>query len=155
MKTIFLSIQEQLASISELKYIDKNWGQLTYEQPPVRFPCVLLDIHSVEYSQLGMLAQQASANIELTVAVLHEATSSHKSNRKQQAYDMMELMDTIHQTLHGWATTDFAPLIRTATQKIEASKGCQIYTMNYKTVWRELKRQNITEIIAEPKITKK
>ncbi|MGI6290828.1 MAG: hypothetical protein ACOXZH_00145 [Bacteroidales bacterium] len=67
---------------------------------------------------------------------------------------MMELMDTIHQTLHGWATTDFAPLIRTATQKIEASKGCQIYTMNYKTVWRELKRQNITEIIAEPKIKK-
>lgn len=59
MKNIFLDIQNKLSNITELKYIDKNWGQLLYEQPPVKFPCALLDIANVNYTQLGQLAQTA------------------------------------------------------------------------------------------------
>ena len=47
-KTILLAVQQRLAErVPELAYIDKNWGQLDYEAPPVKWPCALLDkIHS-------------------------------------------------------------------------------------------------------------
>ena len=44
-KTILLAVQQRLAErVPELAYIDKNWGQLDYEAPPVKWPCALLDI---------------------------------------------------------------------------------------------------------------
>ena len=44
-KTILLAVQQRLAErVPELAYIDKNWGQLDYEAPPVKWPCALLDL---------------------------------------------------------------------------------------------------------------
>ena len=51
MKQIFLSIQNRLAEIEELSYIDKDWGQLQYEQPPVQWPCALIDVANIDYTQ--------------------------------------------------------------------------------------------------------
>lgn len=45
MKDIILAIQEKLNSqVADLKYIDKDWGQLDYDQPPVKYPFCLIDI---------------------------------------------------------------------------------------------------------------
>ena len=53
-KTILLAVQQRLAErVPELAYIDKNWGQLDYEAPPVKWPCALLDIDEVPFSQIG------------------------------------------------------------------------------------------------------
>ena len=136
-----------------MKYIDKNWGQLLYEQPPVKFPCALLDIANVNYTQLGQLAQAAMGDIEITVANLQLSPSSHKSLQRDNAYAIMDIMDKIHQDLHGWATSNFIPLIRTNLQKVEVSKSYEIYQMTYKTSWRVYKQKNTIEVQAAPNIT--
>ena len=40
------SIKTKISEISEIKYIDENWGQLDYysAHPPVQWPCCLIDI---------------------------------------------------------------------------------------------------------------
>ena len=49
-KTILLAVQQRLADqVPELAYIDKNWGQLDYEAPPVKWPCALLDIDEITH----------------------------------------------------------------------------------------------------------
>ena len=53
MKHIFLQIQEKLGEVSALKYIDKDWNQLKFEQPPVKWPCALIDVKNINYSQMG------------------------------------------------------------------------------------------------------
>lgn len=62
-------------------------------------------------------------------------------------------MDKIHQDLHGWATSNFIPLIRTNLQKVEVSKSYEIYQMTYKTSWRVYKQKNTIEVQAAPNIT--
>lgn len=153
MKNIFLDIQNKLSNITELKYIDKNWGQLLYEQPPVKFPCALLDIANVNYTQLGQLAQTAMGDIEITVANLQLSPSSHKSLQRNNAYAIMDIMDKIHQDLHGWATANFIPLIRTNLQKVEVSKSYEIYKITYNTSWRVYKQQNTVEVQTNPVVS--
>ena len=53
MKEIIQAIQQELAaSVPGLRYIDRDWEQLRYEQPPVKFPCALIEIKSIEYSEI-------------------------------------------------------------------------------------------------------
>jgi hypothetical protein len=152
MKEIFLEIQEKLSEISELKYIDKNWGQLLYEQPPVKFPCALLDIEKVDYTQLGMLAQTANGKIEITVANFRLVPSSQQSPRKEEAYAILEIIEKIHQLLHGWSADYFQPLIRVNLQKLDATYCYEIYKISYQTAWRVMKEKNTVPVMATLKI---
>ena len=153
MKHIFLSLQEKLAEIKELKHIDKNWEQLKYDQPPVKFPCALLDISSVNYSQLGNLAQTANGIIEITVANLQLTPSSEKAPRKENAYTVFEIIEKIHQLLHGWSNGEFQPLIRINLQKLDATKAYEIYKVSYQTAWRVHKETDMTPVQVTPVIT--
>ena len=66
---ILLSVQTQLgARVPELAYIDKDWGQLSYEVPSVKWPCALLDVENVNYTQEGGGRQMADTQLTITVA---------------------------------------------------------------------------------------
>jgi len=155
MKNIFLSIQEKLSEIPELKHIDKNWGQLLHEQPPVKFPCALLDITSVNYSQLGNLAQTANGVFEITIADLRLTQSSGKAPRKQNAYSVFDIAESIHQLLHGYTNGEFQPLIRVSLQKLEATSGREVYKASYQTAWRVLKETQLKPKKVKLKVTRK
>ncbi|MCL2291214.1 MAG: hypothetical protein FWC34_11040 [Bacteroidetes bacterium] len=152
MKDIFLSIQGELSKIPELKHIDKNWGQLLYEQPPVKFPCALLDIAEVDYGQLGMLAQDADGAIEITIANAKNTRSSHKAPRKEDSYAIFDIVNKIHDSLHGYTNGELQPLIRVKLKKIDAAAGYEIYRVVYVSGWREHKKTNTIPVQVTPKI---
>jgi hypothetical protein len=153
MKNIFLSIQEKLSEVTELKHTDKNWGQLLYEQPPVKFPCALLDITGVNYSQLGNLAQTANGVVEITIANLRLTHSSGKAPKKQESYTVFEIIEKIHQLLHGWTDEKFSPLIRVNLQKLDAAYCYEIYKVSYQTTWRVFKEYDQVPVQVTPKIS--
>lgn len=137
MKHILLSIQDQLqAAVPALKYIDKNWGQLNYDQPPVQWPCALVDIESVNYSQMGKGYQKAEADIVITVGNVNHVRSSALAACKTDSYETIELLDNIHQVLQLYTDGQhFQPLQRTNLRKVFSDKGAEIYTMTYKTAF--------------------
>jgi hypothetical protein len=153
MKNIFLGIQAKLAELPELKYIDKNWGQLLYELPPVKFPCALLDINAVDYSQLGALAQNAAAVVEITIANFRMVSSSAKAPNKEEAYTVFDIIERIHQLLHGFSTGEFSPLIRTGLKKLDTARTDEIYSVNYKTAWQIMKTPKFIPIQTTFKLT--
>jgi hypothetical protein len=153
MKEIFLDIQSKLSEIPDLKHIDKNWGQLLYKEPPVKFPCALLDVDNVDYTQLGMLAQTANATIGITVANYRLVNSSLHAPKKEEAYAILETIEKIHQLLHGWSNGSFQPLIRINLQKMDDAFCYEVYKVSYKTAWRVMKETNTQPVIVtEPKI---
>ena len=152
MKNIFLSIQKELEKITELKHIDKNWGQLLHEQPPVKFPCALLDIEKVDYSQLGNLAQTAEGIVEITIANFRLTNSSGKAPRKEDAYAVMEIIEKIHQLLHGWSNGEFQRLIRINVQKLDASYAYEVYKISFQTAWTIYKETNRIPLPKKPKV---
>ncbi len=145
MKQIFLDIQTKLSGITELKHIDKNWGQLQYEQPPVKFPCALLDIANVNYSQMGKLAQLAEGDIEITVANLRLTNTSYRNPNRDDAYAVFDIMDDIHQLLQGWSNNGtIGRLVRTNLKKIATDKDFEIYSLTYRTTWKVFKEETGT-----------
>ena len=54
MKEVFKDIQQRLQTIPEFRYIGEDWGQLNFEQPPVDWPCALIDLGNVDFSSAGM-----------------------------------------------------------------------------------------------------
>ena len=152
MKSVFLAVQEKLGEVLGLQYIDKNWGQLLIEQPPVKFPCALLDISSVDYQQLGGLGQFAEGVLEITVCNYRMASSSARSAKKDEAYLVFDVIEAIHQKLQGWSNGEFQPLIRVGIRKLEAGASYEIYKVSFQTGWRVLKEDRMVELGVVPEV---
>ena len=134
MKNIFLSIQDRLSSISEIKHIDKDWGQLQYDQPPVKFPCVLIDMPNAVFTQRGRGEQMAQAEIAVTVANINNIRSAASAPNRENAYATIELMEAIHQKLQVYSDRNlYTPLMRTSLRKEVSTKDYEVYTMTYST----------------------
>lgn len=106
MKTILQNIQNKLSEVTELKYIDEDWGQLNMYQPPVKWPCCLIDISDVNYSNLGIdrsvvpqNRQLGKATVKLTLANLKLTNTSMQApqTQKNQAWFIWDLAQKIHQ----------------------------------------------------------
>lgn len=152
MKHFFLELQTKLAEVSNLRYIDKNWNQLNFEQPPVQFPCVLIDIINVDYTQMGKLHQNATAEIEITVCDQKLTNSSHRNPNREKAFSIFETLDNIHQTLQGYSPANVQPLFRTNLQKVDSNDKYECYRMTYRTGWKVEKLTDTTSAHVEPVI---
>ena len=136
-KTILLAVQQRLAErVPELAYIDKNWGQLDYEAPPVKWPCALLDIDEVPFSQIGGGGQIADGvTVEILAANLRLVSSSAAAPRKADAYLLIELLDKIHSALQRFTDGTFGPIFRTQIKKIAAVRAGECYKVLYQTAY--------------------
>ena len=153
MKHIFLQIQEKLGEVSALKYIDKDWNQLKFEQPPVKWPCALIDVTNISYSQMGQLWQMAEADVEITVANVRLVNSSQVHSSRADSYSVFDIMDGIHNKLHGWHGMGFSKLIRTNTAKVYTDRSSEVYTMTYHTSWRvEGTNRDIEKVQVTPRV---
>jgi hypothetical protein len=143
MKKIILAIQERLvAEVPELRYIDKNWGQLEYDQPPVQFPCALIDVDNINFSQLGQGWQQAEADIVITVCGLQLIRSSAQAPNHENSYEVLDILDKMFQKLQIWSNGKFTPLMRTNQRKAVSNSSYEVYTTSFKTAFTVEKQEN-------------
>lgn len=141
MKQIFLSIQNKLSEISTLKYIDKDWGQLQYDNPPVKSPCALIDLLNIDFKQEGLGHQQAEADIIITIANINTVRSSSLAPQRTSAYAIFDVMEQVHQALQLFSGNNrqFSPLMRTNIQKIPYDKDAEVYQLTYRTSFKTKK----------------
>ena len=139
MKQIFLNIQDRLADqVPALRYIDKNWNQLNMPQPPVQWPCCLIDLDNIEYSQTSGSDRLADATIRLTVADHHTVRSSAKAPSKNEAYDILDILEAVMEALEGYRVPDTTQaLTRTRLQKSFSDQSYDVYTLTLTTAWIE------------------
>lgn len=143
MKEILQTLQNRIAEIKEIRYIDENWGQLTYYESnmPVQFPCCLIDIGNIQYSNAGRDAKQqpqqrqiGRAGIRFTIADLKLTNTSLRApqGQKDNAWAIWELLEQLHKKLHYFSPkTNVSPLIRLSTQHIMRDDGVQEYEIVY------------------------
>lgn len=139
MKQIFLSIQSRLSSfVPSLQYIDKNWGQLNLPQPPVKWPCCLIDLDSIDYSMGTHRTRLAEASIILTIADHHAVRSSAQAPAKDNAYDILDIIQDIISALDGWRVPDTTQaLVRTRLSKAYSDQSYDVYSLTFSTAWIE------------------
>lgn len=149
MKQIFLTIQNKLAEITNLRYIDKDWGQLQYENPPVQWPCALVDVTNVDYTQQGRGTQLGNALICITIGNVNPVPSSGNAPNRADSYATIDLLNEIHQKLQLLSDgSTFQPLMRTNLLKAAANGSYEVYQMTYKTAFlvqkNETGKQQVT-----------
>lgn len=134
---------ELLTTVTELKYVDQDWGQLDeYSQnPPVKWPCALVDVSSANYSNIGTdrgmvpkNRQMAECTLEVTVANLKLSSSSGRAPQGQRTHaaNIKEIIEKVHQALHGVSTSPKAgALIRQRYIRQRRDDGIQQYSIIY------------------------
>lgn len=143
--TIIKDIQDMLeralcdshAASGKVKYIDKDWGQLSMEQPPVRWPCVLIDIEEVRIQPLKGGNEHHTATVALTVANKRTGSSSAHAPHalKEKSMETIDLTDDIHGLVQNFAAegAEYAPMQVVSFYRLNDTPGAEVYVMRYAT----------------------
>lgn len=143
MKQILQNIQTRLSEIEELKYIDEDWGQIDYYSPnmPVKWPCCLIDIQSGQFTNISKDfsknpkdRQRGSFAVKITLANLKLSNTSFRApqEQKDRAWAIFELMEKIHQKLHGFSPNEnCSNMLRLSFGRAQRDDGVQEYAVIY------------------------
>ncbi|EKB58394.1 hypothetical protein [Bergeyella zoohelcum] len=143
MKQILQNIQNRLAEITELRYIDEDWGQIDYYSPnmPVQWPCCLIDIQSGQFANISKDItkrpkdrQNGSFAVKITLANMKLTNTSYLApqGQKDNAWAIFELVEKIHQKLHGFSPREnCSKMLRTSFGRTQRDDGVQEYAIMY------------------------
>ena len=139
---ILTAIMDRLA-IKEpnLKYMDEDWGQLDYyqESPPVKFPCMLLELQQASWKNQSQKVQDGEILISIRVADLKLSNTSYRAPAGQlaKAAAIWLILENIHKALHGWrpvAYPEFGALTRVSSRKVKRDDGIREFEVIYSTL---------------------
>lgn len=135
---IIQDLQDMLSDrLSGARYIGKDWGQLAFEHPPVKWPCVLLDIEQVEPRPLNGRDEHDVTIVVLTVANQRIASGSSTSTQasKEKSAETLDLTDDVHLLVRNYAApgAEYNALQFLSFSKVYEYPGIEAYAMRYRT----------------------
>lgn len=143
MEDFLNEVQQKLKGCEALKAINEDWGQLdSYSpNPPTVFPCALIDITDLIFSNIGkdnsatpVNRQMAEGTITIIIANLKLSNTNERApkSQKENAWKIWKIIEDIHKLLHGWKPTSASgALMRTRLRRIRRDDGIQEYQVTY------------------------
>lgn len=137
MKEIIQQIIERLqTNITELRYVGEDWGQLEFEPLPVQFPCALIDLDGFSFQQMGQRAQTAEGDIYIRIADIATRISANApAQLQEQSYNYYDLIEKVHNVIHGLAGQTFQPLMQTSVKRVRRDSGTREYVLTFRTAF--------------------
>lgn len=134
MDTVFLEIVKRLEAIPELRYVSEDWGQLNFEQPPVNFPCALVDLGEIRYTQAGRNTQQAEATLNVTIADIRfdGITMALPKDKQGKAFEVFRIIESVNRQLHGYESEKHSRLVRQGIKKIIREDAVREFLITYR-----------------------
>ena len=131
MQSVINSIINHIrSSVPQIRYVSRNWNQLSYEQPPLLFPCALVDIESISLSEIKHGAHIANATISITVA----NSVLHRDNPKASD-DFLALVQQIVDSANLFSPPNAQPLIVSAISKAYSDRSYDVFSISLSTAW--------------------
>ena len=141
--TIIEDLQDMLSQELPKVFIDRDWGQLDMEQPPVGWPCILIDIEEVQPRPLTDGNERNKATVVMKVANKRTNSSSAHAPRvsKEKSMETLNLSDDIHGFVQGYAAdgAEYSKLQEVSFYKLENLPGIEGYAMRYTTSYSFIK----------------
>jgi hypothetical protein len=145
MKQLLTDIQNRLAAAIHddkklFAHVDLDWGQVDFysDMPPVKFPCALIDVQSVEYSNEGQLIQlgQATVQIRIVDMILSHTSAGAPAEQREKASRIFDTLRETHRLLHGWTgtPTSYGKLTRKTLARVRRRDGLHEYTLAFEVV---------------------
>lgn len=158
MKEILAKILQRLeAACPSLKYKDLDWGQMDYfeGQPPVKFPCAVVDMREATCADEGAGTQRCIASIDVRMFTLPLSNSNPKApvTQQAQALAIFDLHSEVHYALHGWCEAnqeEWGVLTRIAYRKVKRQDNVREYIMSYKVEYVDNSTSPSYDLIPAP-----
>ncbi len=137
------AIAEKLNTITELRYVGDDYGQLDYYEnhPPVSFPCVLIDTSEADYENIGQNRykkpqnrQNATCTLSLLIADIRltNSTITGRANIAVNPTPIKEIVQLVHNELHGWSpSAQSSRLQRIRQRRQKRNDGVIAYELYY------------------------
>lgn len=136
---IWIAIQNQLATVTALKFIDLDTGQLEYKEsdmrPSVLLPCALFDFVDDKLESLSYGAQEGEAILEVRIGVdpYTHATQYFTDTQKANALQFFEIENLVNLALHGWCNSQyFSPLQRISMHTEKRNDKLRVRVLRYR-----------------------
>jgi hypothetical protein len=147
MKQLITDVLTRLADTGKLQYIDSDNGQLDVPQPPVKYPCALVDITGSQPSDAGGGRQVNIVTLQVRVAdlVLSPGSMGAAPAQKERALGVFDLIDAINARLHGWhGSPHYGLLTKSGFRKVHRQDGLREFAVMYRVQVTD------TSAVAEP-----
>ena len=154
MVTLIEDVRSRLAAIAGILYIDEDWGQLDEfsQNPPVRWPCALVDIVNATPSNLGGKVQLIDCTLLVRLADVRLNKTSQKApaDGRNTAIGFFGLAQTIYQKLHGWhgPGSHYGSLSRVGFKRVVRDDGIREYHLSFSTLLTDVAAQVATNDIS-------
>lgn len=139
MDKIIEAITGRLAEqVPELTWIDTDLGQLAFEEPPVDYPCALIDVSNIDYSSYQQNTQKALVEIDINLAftVFSQSDFTAPEHIKEQAAEHYKIVRKVYQALQGFETPNFSKLNRTSLKR-QKNTYPRHFTMSFQTAYTD------------------
>lgn len=131
-KSALIAVETALTPIKTLRYINEDWGQLDYyDQPPLLFPCALLECEGVDYTSTGRRMQQARGTIVVRLADMQMRKPGNVTTDTAPRYEFFDIIDQVHKVLQGLSGADFSPLDRRTLRRVRRDDAVREFVMQY------------------------
>ena len=150
MKQMVQNIQDRLTQkVPALNYVDQDWGQMDFwREHPVKYPCALIDVQSVQYTNNGNFIQQGIATVVIRLFDLKLSNSSQgaPAGQKENAKKIWQLIEDVNKALHGqnFLQEGYGLPMRVQMRRTKREDGCY-QTELYYTV-------QFTDTVCQPEL---
>jgi hypothetical protein len=142
-KQIYLAISARLKTkVTDLKWIDYDWGQFNDDRAAVAFPCALIDIAFSDCKTLaaGPEATEQMVSAVVTVKLVFQPQGeSHTAAPESSRLIALSPLDTIasvHTALQAWNGDGiFAGLSRRRAGSTPRKDRLKVYNITYETTF--------------------
>lgn len=138
MENLLNAVLDKLSGIPEIEFVDIDLEQLQLPDPPVSFPCALVDIAQEDYSSNTGGQQMTETTVNVTLGFRVYGPSDTKSDPKDRARSMAHyaILRKVSDTLHGFEGPTFSPLSRAKLVR-RAMTYPRHFTLTFRTQRRE------------------
>jgi len=141
MELLYNTLCDKLSSLSKIKYIDLDKGQvdLFETRPAVSFPALLLGFQIPQTSDIGAKQQQVmvAINIRLVIDYVGNTSANTPTGAKAQSLGYFRILDDIHKLLQGWSTAEFNKFSRKTMREERRADGLKVVNITYTTSYIE------------------
>ena len=118
---IFTDIADKIQNdVPEIAWIDIDEGQFElFDDPPVDYPCVLIDMPAGVFEDLPSLKQTGDLTITVKVAfsVFENINSEVPSLVKDEALAHFDILQKVMKAIHGMESEHYGTITRKSFQK--------------------------------------
>ncbi len=132
-KQLLNTVETALKNVPEVAYINEDWGQLDYydTRPPVRWPCVLLEVEGVNYKTMGGV-QYGEGILSVRVADFRNMQQANaKADGVTPRNEMFDVVGLVHSAVQGLSTEVVSRLNRDTLKRVRRDDAIREVVLTY------------------------